>query len=58
MERILKKYKDNDVGDVVLDEEPLITATPEEVEDRLKSKDEQTGFWKNTIKKWEDEGLI
>lgn len=52
------KVKFDELGCIILQENPQILCTVEELENRVQSRSEQDGFWKDLLVDWEQKGII
>ena len=52
------KVKFDELGYIILQENPQILCTVEELEKRVQSRSEQDGFWKDLLVDWEQKGII
>ena len=48
----------DELGNVILRENPLTTCTKEELERRVIDREKQTGFWKQLLEDWIKKGII
>lgn len=52
------KIQFDELGYVILQEEPQTLCTKEELEKRVQNRNEQDGFWKNLLDDWEQKEFI
>lgn len=52
------KIQFDELGYVILQENPQTLCTVEELEKRVQNRTEQVGFWKNLLDDWGQKGFI
>lgn len=52
------KLEFSELGEVILQKEPLLLCEKKELEKRVANRDMQNGFWKELLDDWEQKGII
>lgn len=52
------KLEFSELGEVILQKEPLLLCDKKELEKRVANRDGQNGFWKELLNDWEQKGII
>lgn len=52
------KIQFDELGYVILQENPQILCTVEELEKRVQNRTEQDGFWKELLDDWQQKGIL
>ena len=52
------KIQFDELGYVILQENPQTLCTVEELEKRVQNRNEQDGFWKDLLDDWQQKGIL